>query len=83
MSDRCQIPISVRQTHLQLSSYSWIEAIMGSLECPVHKVNVEDHANIGAACFLLHPAEESKITGFAATSCHDSTRPAGGAATFH
>lgn len=71
MSDRYQIPIPVRQTHLQLSSYSWIEAIMGLLECPVNVVNVEDHGNIGTACFLLQPAEESKITGFAATSCHD------------
>lgn len=71
MSDRYQIPISVRQMHLQLSSHSWIEAIMGLLEYPVNVVNVTDHANIGAACFLLHPAEESKITGFGATSCHD------------
>lgn len=44
---------------------------MGLLEYPVNVVNVADHANIGAACFLLHPAEESKITGFGATSCHD------------
>lgn len=57
MMDRYQILMSVNQTRLQLSRYSWTEAIMGSMECTVNIVNVEDHANVCAACFLLQPVE--------------------------